>query len=117
MMDREPLELDDEALTRYFSRANEDLDADEFAADVLRRAQQRAQRRTRVRQAVLGAAIALALLIALQPMVATLQDFGRVLLAAADEWHEPKWYLDRAVVACAALAMAGWPFVARWLAR
>jgi hypothetical protein len=112
-MDREPLEFDDEALTRYLAAANDELDAGEFVADVLRRA----RRRSRVRHAVLGAAIAIALAIALQPMAATMQDFARALLAAADEWHEPAWYRDRAFVACAALAIAGWPFLARWLAR
>lgn len=112
-MDREPLEFDDEALTRYLAAANDELDPGEFVADVLRRT----QRRSRVRHAVLGAAIAIALAIALQPMAATMQDFARVLLAAADEWHEPAWYRDRALVACAALAIAGWPFLARWLAR
>jgi hypothetical protein len=116
-MDREPLEFDDEALTRYFRGANEALEADEFAASVLRRAQHRARRRELIRQVVLGAATVIALTIALQPMAATLQDFARVLLAAADEWHDAAWYRDRALVACAALAMAGWPFVARWLAR
>jgi hypothetical protein len=53
-MDREPLEFDDEALTRYFRGANEDLDADEFAASVLRRARHRTRRRERIRQLVLG---------------------------------------------------------------
>jgi len=116
-MDREPLEFDDEALTRYFRGANEDLDADEFAASVLRRARHRTRRRERIRQLVRGAAVLIALALALQPVAATLEDFVRVLLAAADEWHEPAWYRDRAVVACAALAIAGWPFLARWLAR
>jgi hypothetical protein len=116
-MDREPLEFDDEALTRYFTAANEELEPDEFAASVLRRARHRAQRRELIRRAVLGAAIVVALSIALQPMAATLQDFAHVLLAAVDEWHEPTWYRDRALVGSAALAIAGWPFLARWLAR
>ena len=116
-MDREPRAFDDEALTRYFAQANEELAPDEFAGRVLRRARGRARRRELMRAVVLGGALAVALAIALRPMAATLQDFVEVLLAAADEWHDPAWYRDRAFVACAALAMAGWPLLARWLAR
>lgn len=116
-MDRESRAFDDEALTRYFAQANEELAPDDFAASVLRRARGRARRRELLRVAVIGGALALSLAIALRPMAATLQDFAGALLAAADEWHDPAWYRDRAFIACAALAMAGWPLLARWLSR
>ena len=112
-MDREPLEFDDEALTRYFTAVNVELDAEEFASKVLHRT----QRRALIREAVLGATVLLALLIALEPMVATLQSFARLLVAIAYEWRDPAWYRENALVVGAALAMAGWPFLARWLAR
>ena len=112
-MDREPLEFDDEALTRYFAAANEQLEADEFASKVLRRA----RRRSLIRDVVLGATVVIAVLIALEPMVATLQSFARLLIAVAYEWRDPAWYRENALVVGAALAMAGWPFLARWLAR
>jgi len=111
-MDREPLEFDDEALTRYFRGANEQLEADDFASRVLRRA----QRRSLIREAVLGAAVAIALLIALEPILATLQALATLVVAVADEWRDPAWYRENALVVGAALAMAGWPFLARWLA-
>jgi hypothetical protein len=111
-MDREPLEFDDEALTRYFAAANEQLEADEFASRVLRRA----QRRSLIRDAVLGAAIVIAVLIALEPMLATLQDLATSVVALADGWRDPAWYRENALVVGAVLAMAGWPFLARWLA-
>ena len=112
-MDREPLEFDDEALTRYFTAANEQLEADEFAARVLRRARQRA----RLRQAVLAGAAAIALLFAFEPMLVTLRDFARLSLAFVDEWRDAAWYRENALVVGTALAMAGWPLLARWLAR
>jgi hypothetical protein len=111
-MDREPLEFDDEALTRYFAAANEQLEADEFASRVLRHA----QRRALIREVVLGAAVVIALLIALEPMLATLQELATSVVALADEWRDPAWYREHALVVGAALAMAGWPFLARWLA-
>jgi hypothetical protein len=111
-MHRDPLEFDDEALARYLATANEPLDADEFASRVLRRA----RRRSLVRSVVLGAAVATALVLAFGPMLATLDDFGRSLLAATDEWRDPAWYRENALVVGAVLAMTGWPFLARWLA-
>jgi hypothetical protein len=112
-MERESLELDDEALTRYFAGVNVELEADAFASQVLGRA----RRRQLIRGVVLGATVALALLIALEPMVATLQSFARVLVAVGYEWRDPAWYRENALVVGAALAMTGWPFVTRWLAR
>jgi hypothetical protein len=111
-MGREPLEFDDDALRRYFAAANEELDADEFAARVLRRA----ERRSLIRRIVLGTAIAVALLLSFGPLLETLRDLAR-LLGAASEWREAAWYRDNALVVVAALATAAWPFVARWLAR
>jgi len=112
-MDREPMEFDDEALTRYFAAANDELAAERFAAAVLRRA----QRRTLVRAAVLGSVGAAAALIAFEPALDTLNEVGRQLLAAVSRWDDASWYKDNALLVSAVLATAAWPLVARWLAR
>ena len=112
-MDRKPLEFDDEALTRYFAPANVELNADEFASKVLHRT----QRRALIRDGVLGATVLLALLLALDPLLAALQSSAGLLIAAAYEWRDPAWYRENALAVGAVLAMAGWPFLARWLAR
>lgn len=112
-MDREPMEFDDEALTRYFATANEDLSAEQFATAVLRRA----QRRTLVRVVVLGAAGAGAALIAFEPMLDALREVVRLLLAAVGQWNDVAWYKDNALLVSAAFATVGWPLVVRWLAR
>lgn len=112
-MDRDPLEFDDEALTRYFAAANEDLSAEQFAAVVLRRA----QRRTLVRTAVLGGAGVVAALIAFEPTLDTLREVVRLLLGAMSQWNNAAWYKDNALVVSAVVATVAWPLVARWLAR
>lgn len=112
-MDREPMEFDDEALTRYFATANEELAAEQFAVGVLRRA----QRRAFVRAAVLGSASVVAGWIAFEPALDALNEVVRVLITTAAQWDDLAWYREHLLVVSAASATAAWPLVARWLAR
>lgn len=112
-MNREPMEFDDEALTRYFAAANEELAAEQFAAAVLRRA----QRRALVRAAVLGGVGTAAVLIAFEPALGTWNEVVQQLVAAVSRWDDASWYKDNALLVSAVLATAAWPLVARWLAR